>query len=181
MKRLLILALLACEPRAAEQQTQQTTPVADSTKAAASHSDAMITEAENVVSFLAGDADFDQLSLADTVELYVADEGGGARSKVDRDTLGDRNAWRVGGDRAHSFVPSGLLTRMTAKAGAHFRCQEVALESRVASLVAVPHVGVKLEPPDAASCLQTWNATFVFDTTGARPRLTAAVWDQWEW
>jgi hypothetical protein len=29
--------------------------------------------------------------------------------------------------------------------------------------------------------LQTWNATFVFDGDAERPRLTAVVFDQWEW
>jgi hypothetical protein len=42
-------------------------------------------------------------------------------------------------------------------------------------------VGVKLEPANAKSCLESWNATFVYDTTGGRTRLIAAIYDQWEW
>jgi hypothetical protein len=43
---------------------------------------------------------------------------------------------------------------------------------------------VSLQPDIAApSCLRTWNATFVFDTsaTGEPPRLSGVLYDQWEW
>lgn len=158
-------------------------PAAESAVGSAAH-DAVVLEgaAAEVVSFLAGDADFDALSLADTVEFYLVPEAGGARARVSRRTLRDRYAWGVGeGAARHSFVPSGLLTKMTTRAGRHFNCRESTLASRVPSLAARPHVGVRLEPPDAQSCLDTWNATFVFDTAGGRPRLVAAVYDQWEW
>ena len=134
------------------------------------------------MSFLAGDADFEALDLADTVELYVAPEGGGGRARISRERLRDRLAWRVGtGNAQRSFVPTGLLTKMTTSVGKHMNCHEYPLASRVPALATRPHVGVKLEPPDAKSCLETWNATFVFDTSGATPRLIAAVYDQWEW
>jgi hypothetical protein len=57
----------------------------------------------------------------------------------------------------------------------------VPLASRVPALAARPHVGVRLEPSTPKSCLETWNATFVFDTSAATPRLVAALYDQWEW
>jgi hypothetical protein len=138
--------------------------------------------AEEIVSFLAGDADFEAVELADTVVLYVAPEGGGATARISRARLRDRNAWRVGsGSTQHSFVPTGLLTKMTTRVGKHMNCREADLATRVPNLASRPHVGVRLEPPEMKSCLETWNATFVFDTAGGPPRLIAAVYDQWEW
>jgi hypothetical protein len=40
---------------------------------------------------------------------------------------------------------------------------------------------VRLQPDGAQSCLQSWNATFVFDTAGGSPRLIGVIYDQWEW
>ena len=138
--------------------------------------------AAEVVSFLYGDADFEVLNLADTVELLVVPEGGGQRARVPRAQLRDRYEWRVGtGASQRSFVPTGVLTKMTTRAGMHMNCRAQQLASRVPALANRPHVGVRLEPPDMQSCLETWNATFVFDTGGTRPRLIAAVYDQWEW
>jgi hypothetical protein len=72
-------------------------------------------------------------------------------------------------------------TRMTTRPGRHFNCHEYPLGSRFPHLATLPHVGVKLEPDRPASCLESWNATFVFDTSAGRPQLIAAVYDQWEW
>ena len=59
-------------------------------------------------------------------------------------------------------------------------CREQPLERKFPRLARFPHVGTMLEPERARSCLQTWNMTFVFDTSEG-PRLIAAVYDQWEW
>ena len=136
-----------------------------------------------IVAFLAGDVEFEDVHLADTVELRLAPEGGGTRVRVHRDSLRSPQAWRLRvGGADYSFVPPSLLTRMTVKAGRHFNCQEYALATRAPDLAQSPHVGVKREPDAPASCLQSWNATFVFDTTGAdAPVLVAAIYDQWEW
>jgi hypothetical protein len=78
-------------------------------------------------------------------------------------------------------VPPHRLTKLTVKEGRHFNCLEYPLASRFPELAKLPHVGVKLEPDTARSCLQSWNATFVFDASAQSPRLVAAVYDQWEW
>jgi len=61
------------------------------------------------------------------------------------------------------------------------RCTPSDLKTHFPALAAQPHVGIKLEPPNAKSCLESWNATFIYDTTGGRTRLIAAIYDQWEW
>jgi len=142
--------------------------------------------ARELASFLAGDAALDTLALADTVELHLAPEGTGTSTgtsvRLSRGELRDRNAWRMrAGQRWYSFVPPSGLTQTTVRAGTHFNCREVPLASRVPALATRPHVGVRLEPPTPKSCLETWNATFVFDTSAATPRLVAALYDQWEW
>jgi hypothetical protein len=142
--------------------------------------------ARELTSFLAGETELDTSALADTVELHLPPEGAGtsegASVRLERSTLGVRDAWRIqAGQRSFSFVPPGGLTRTTVRAGTHFACREVPLASRSPALATRPHVGVRLEPPEPTSCLQTWNVTFVFDTTAAKPRLVAALYDQWEW
>ena len=136
--------------------------------------------------FLAHDAQLDTLALADTVELHLPAEATGTATGTSvrrtREALRDRDAWTIrAGNRSFSFVPPNGLTRTTERAGTHFNCRELPLASRAPTLGARPHVGVRLEPPESKSCLDGWNATFVFDTTGARPRLVAALYDQWEW
>lgn len=85
------------------------------------------------------------------------------------------------GARRYSFVPGAHLTERTLRVGRHFNCQEQPLATRAPELAAHPHVGVRLQPPAANSCLETWNATFVFDTAAGAPRLVAVLYDQWEW
>ena len=138
--------------------------------------------ARHLVGFLRGELPLDSGALADTVELRVAPEGGGAVSRVGRDALRDRSAWVVAGsERRVALVPPASFSTVSTKVGRHFNCQEQDLATRAPDLVSRPHVGVRLQPDDAQSCLQSWNATFVFDTAGGRPRLTAVVYDQWEW
>ena len=137
------------------------------------------------MSFLAGDASFDRLALADTVELHLPAEGAGtptgASVRLGRDALRNRSAWRIGAaGRTFSFVPPASLTKRTVRAGTHFNCRETPLATRMPDLPARPHVGVRLEPAESKSCLDLWNATFLFDTS-ASPRLVGAVYDQWEW
>jgi hypothetical protein len=132
--------------------------------------------------FLAGFEPFDKLDLADTVDLYVAPDGGGARARISRETLRDPKAWQVeSGGQIRTFAPNGLRTRVITAVGRYMNCQPSDLKTRFPQLAAVPHVGVRLEPPRVKSCLETWNATFLFDTTGGRTRIVAAIYDQWEW
>jgi len=72
------------------------------------------------------------------------------------------------------------MTKLTTKVGRHFNCNEQSLATKFPRLAQFPHVGTVLEPANRTSCLQTWNMTFVFDTS-SRPRILAAVYDQWEW
>ena len=139
------------------------------------------SSARRVVEFLRGKASFEQIALSDTVTLFVSPEGGGGRTTFARDQLRQPSAWRVrSGGRVISLAPPAGLTRLTTKVGRHFNCAEQSLASKFPRLAQRPHVGTVLAPENASSCLQTWNVTFVFDT-GSRPRLVAAVYDQWEW
>ena len=138
--------------------------------------------AREIVAFLNGEVGFEKISLADTVVLYLSPEGGGTRASFARENLSTPSRWVIrSGRQSYSFVPPRTLTKMTVKAGRHFNCAEYGLASRFSDLATLPHVGVKLEPETSSSCLQSWNATFVFDTIERSPRLVAAVYDQWEW
>lgn len=142
----------------------------------------MEREAAEAARFLSGHARFDALHLADSVDLYVAPEGGGGRQRFPREALRQPQFWQVAsGGRTRSFVPGGLRTRLVTAPGKHMNCQPTELSNRFPNLATLPHVGVRLEPPRVKSCLETWNITFIFDTTGGDPRIVAAVYDQWEW
>ncbi|HMG19522.1 MAG TPA: hypothetical protein VK573_12410 [Gemmatimonadales bacterium] len=138
--------------------------------------------ANDVVAFLRGQVGFDRIRLADTVVLYVSPEGGGARAAFKREQLRHPSNWVVRSGRpTYVFAPRPGLAKVTTRVGRHFNCLEYPLSSRFAELARLPHVGVKLEPERAASCLQSWNVTLVFDATARPPHLVAAVYDQWEW
>jgi hypothetical protein len=142
---------------------------------------ALDSAAKEIVAFLQGKRPFDGIPLADTVVLYLSPEGGGTRAAFTRESLRTPASWNVQSDgQKYSFVPLPL-TRMTTRPGRHFNCHEYPLGSRFPHLATLPHVGVKLEPEPPRSCLESWNATFVFDTVAGPPSLVAAVYDQWEW
>ncbi len=138
--------------------------------------------ARQVVGFLRAEVPFDSLALADTVELRVAPEGGSGASKVSRAALHDRAAWTVWAPpRRFPLVPPARYSTLSTSVGRHFNCLEQDLATRAPDLASRPHVGARLQPESPQSCLQSWNATFVFDTAGGHPRLTAVIYDQWEW
>ena len=138
--------------------------------------------ARSVVRFLRTGSSFDSLLLADTVELRVAPEGGGASRRVARQALRDRYAWTIGdGNRRVVLVPPVGHAAIDFAVGQHYRCQVQDLARSAQDWAARPHVGVRQQPDSAASCLQSWNATFVFDTAAGDPRLTGVLYDQWEW
>lgn len=138
--------------------------------------------ASQAARFLAGYESFAKLDLADSVDLYIAPDGGGDRVRMARAQLADRNAWQVQGiRRTQSFVPTGMRTRLVPAVGKYMNCMPSDMRTRFPQLASSPHVGVKLEPPNAKSCLEAWSLTFVYDTTGGRTRLIAAIYDQWEW
>lgn len=144
--------------------------------------DALEQSAREIVEFLRGKAAFETIALADTVTLYLSPDGGEVLSAFSREQLRRPSQWVLRtGRRTYSFAPPRSLKKMTAKADIHFNCLDYPLASRFPDLAKLPHVGVKLEPDSAGSCLQTWNATFVFDTSARPARLVAAVYDQWEW
>jgi hypothetical protein len=142
---------------------------------------ALDSSARRLVGFLQGKARFDQIELSDTVTLLVSPEGGGGSATFARGELRDPSAWKVrSGGRSVSFAPPARLTKLTTKVGRHLKCKEQSLASKVPRFAQSPHVGTLLERESTASCLATWNVTFVFDT-GARPRIVAALYDQWKW
>ena len=138
--------------------------------------------AQNVVGYLRAQVPFDSLALADTVELRIAPEGGGARRRVSSAALRDPTGWTVGeGARRVRLIPPAAYTAASTAVGRHYRCQAQDLALVAPEWAERPHVGVRLQPDTAASCLQSWNATLVFDTVGGRLRLSGVLYDQWEW
>ena len=139
--------------------------------------------ATEIVGFLRSNVSFEKIRLADTVALYVSPEGGGTVTHLTREQLREPSSWVISSGRStYSFVPPQRFSKLTAKAGLHFNCLEYSLASRFRELAKLPHVGVKLEPVKPTSCLESWNATFIFNDSGTQPpRLVAAVYDQWEW
>jgi hypothetical protein len=170
-------ALSACsrDSRIPETSTPVTAPAGESA--------ALVHAAENIVAFLRGELPFDSITAADTVTIRLAPEGGGDSTRVSRERLRERASWsvRAGSGTAYPLAPPATLTTLTTREGRHFNCREYALSSRAPELAAFPHVGTRLAPPDAGSCLQTWNVTFVFDPHTDDPTLVAVVYDQWEW
>ena len=144
----------------------------------------LVAAAKDVVAFLEGGGHFDRIHLADTVDLYVSPEGGGNHSTLSRDALAVPTNWKVAAPKngtTYSLVPPKTLTKLTSRVGRHFNCLDYPLSSRFEHLARLPHVGIKLEPDGASSCLQTWNLTLVFDPEKRPPTVVAAVYDQWEW
>jgi hypothetical protein len=170
-------ALSACSRESRVPETS--TPPATST----SHAAGLVDAAESIVAFLRGELPFDSITTADTVTLRLAPEGGGDSTRVARELLRERASWsvRAGSGSDYPLAPPATLTTLTTREGRHFNCRDYALSSRAPDLAAFPHVGTRLAPPDAGSCLQTWNLTFIFDPDTAHPTLVAVVYDQWEW
>lgn len=134
-----------------------------------------------VVRFLQGRVSFDSVALADSVTLHVAPEGGGGTAVHARDELRDPTSWTVvSGGRSYVLAPPPGSATLTTKTNRHFNCMEYDLASRNAELARLPHVGTRLQSGQATSCLGSWNLTLVFDSM-ERPRLVAAMYDQWEW
>lgn len=143
---------------------------------------ALRSAAEDIVAFLRGGAAYETLSLADTVELVIPAEGGGTRHRMSREALRDRQAWTVQANgQQYSLIPAAHFTEMRVAPSRHLNCREGPLSARVPGFAESPHVGVRLEAPEVESCLQGWNVTFVFDSTSGQLRLSAAIYDQWEW
>jgi hypothetical protein len=139
--------------------------------------------ARRIIAFLRGEVPFDRIRVADTVTFHVRPDGVEARTTtLGRRQLRDRSNWKVNAlGAAASLVPHRDLTRLTTRVGGHLNCFEYRLSSRFPDLARLPHVGTRLDPGEGASCLQTHNATFVFDPNAKPPTLVAVVYDQFEW
>jgi hypothetical protein len=140
--------------------------------------------AREMVTFLQGDAPL-PAGVADSVVLYLAPEGGGNSAVRRRAALEDPSAWAVHSaelDTTYPFAPPEGLTELAMEPGRHMRCFDESLGEISEELAALPHVGVRLSPPDVlVSCLQTWNLTFVFHPSADPLTLVAVIYDQWEW
>lgn len=169
---------LSLQCRGAEPEADGRAPSSSASSEESDH-DSLRNEAVALVEFLRGSATLDPNLLADSVVFWLAAEGGGDVRVVTRNVLQARSEWRVGD---HNLVPPSSLTELTIRPGSHFNCLEMSLASRFPELGGLPHVGVRLAPPDFASCLQTWNATLVFRKGPAeQPKLIGVAYDQWEW
>lgn len=179
--RWLVVALLlaACGGREGDTHRDTAAPV-DTAAHAAAEPD-IEAAARHVIAFLQEKEPFDSGRLSDSVALYVAPEGGGGRAVYAREALRLPASWTVtSGQRTYSLTPPAENDSLTLKAGRHFNCREYDLTSRYPELASQAHVGTRLMPAGQRSCLQSWNLTLVFESTAER-RLTAAVYDQWEW
>lgn len=153
----------------------------DPVRRGATNSTALDSAARRVVEFLRGRLSFEQIRLSDTVAFYVSPEGGLGHARFTREQLRRPSAWVVR-SRGHDFplAPPAHMGKLTTKVGRHLNCGEQPLAAKFPQLAHLPHVGTMLQPENLGSCLQTWNMTFVFDTS-TRPRLVAVAYDQWEW
>jgi hypothetical protein len=134
-----------------------------------------------ILAFLRREKAFSTIELADSVDLYVGRDAGGTRTRYARMDLQRPSLWVARSSRGnYRLVPPSSHPVTTMKRGAHFICNERKLSESFPELARKPHVGVLLEPEFRESCAQAWNVTFVFDDA-ARPRLVAAVYDQFEW
>lgn len=138
----------------------------------------LVRATERLIAFLRAEAPLPDGLLADSVTLMLAPEGGGSSRVAAAAELRDRAAWQVDG---RSLLPPSSLQRLTLHPGSHVNCRTLSLGALYPELARRPHVGALLAAAAGESCLQTWNATFVFDQSRAAPRLTAVVYDQWEW
>jgi hypothetical protein len=146
-----------------------------------SNTAALDSAARRVVEFLQGRLSFEQIALSDTVTFHVSPEGGKGLTRFTREQLRSPSAWVVR-SMGHNYplAPATGMTKLKTKVGRHLNCGEQALAAKFPQLGRFPHVGTTLQPENLRSCLQTWNMTFVFDTT-AHPRVIAVAYDQWEW
>jgi hypothetical protein len=153
------------------------------TRISVSRAEAFVAAAEMVIEFLQGDGELGALSLSDTVTMYLARESGGGVAKVAASDLRDRSSWRIPSYGGHTYVlvPPASLSGLTTRFGRHMKCFEYDLAYEFPELAPLPHVGTRLDPEDMTSCLQTWNLTLVFAADTLPPKLTAVVYDQWEW
>jgi hypothetical protein len=148
------------------------------------HPEELVQAAARIIGFLRGNVGLERIRLADTVVLYLSPEGGGTRRAIPRARLRDPANWSVRSEElgaTYRFTPPAGLTKLTTSIGHHFKCFEYPLYSQFGEIAQLPHVGTKLEPADASSCLQSWNLTLVFAADEPSPILVAAVYDQWEW
>ena len=178
------VVLAACVGDDPKPSQRSAPPDTATTPLGAHQPDELLAAAKDVIAFLQSGENFDRIHVADTVALYVSPEGGGSHVALTRNSLADRANWKVAAPRngpSYSLVPPKTLTKLTSRVGRHFNCLDYPLSSRFENLSRLPHVGTKLEPDRASSCLQTWNLTLVFDPEKRPPTLVAAVYDQWEW
>lgn len=155
---LILAALLACGD--APDGAKDSARASDTGGAAGAGTDrapadlALERAARQAVGFLRGEVPADALALADTVEIRVAPEGGGAARRVPRQALAERASWAVAvGGRRVALAPPAVYSSVSTSVGRHFNCQEQDLASRAPDLATRPHVGVRLQPDSAASCL----------------------------
>jgi len=134
-----------------------------------------------VLAFLRREKAFSTIVLADSVEIYVGKDAGGTRTLYARNDLQRPSLWIARSSRGnYKLAPPASHVVPTVKRGVHFNCTERKLAESFPQLARRPHVGVMLEPEFRENCMQTWNVTFVFDDS-IKPRLIAAIYDQFEW
>jgi hypothetical protein len=140
--------------------------------------------ATKIIAFLQGRIRADEIHLADTVALHLAPGGGGGQTRLAREQLRQPAAWMIRAARGtgtYRIAPPPGHNVLATRVGEHFNCHPSALARVSEELARLPHVGARLQPPGAESCLQSWNVTLVFDPVRRPATLVAVLYDQWEW
>jgi hypothetical protein len=159
-------------------------PRGETTVHAAHRPEELVDAATKVIGFLQGRVGAGEIHLADTVALHLAPGGGGGQTRIPREQLRDPAAWVIrarDGAGTYRIAPPNGHSVLATRVGEHFNCHPSALARVSEELARLPHVGTRLQPPGAESCLQSWNATLVFDPNRRPATLVAVLYDQWEW
>lgn len=140
--------------------------------------------AARFVGFLQGRVGADEIRLADTVALHLASGGGGGQTRLPKEQLRNPASWVIPAARGtgtYRIAPPTGHSVLATRVGEHFNCHPAPLARVSGELARLPHVGTRLQPPAAESCLQSWNLTLVFDPVRRPATLVAVLYDQWEW
>ena len=187
MRKIIVAALLLCacgDSNSDNDVPASEQPAAADTQAALppNRDVQLVAATDAIIAFLRGEAPYDSAAFGDSVTLYMNPEGTVIQRTLARTQLRDTASWTLHWGRGtYRVAPPPAPATVQMLPGRHFRCQEADLSATMPQLAALPHVGVRIDPPGTAGCIQVWNSTFVFAAGAGAPRLVGVVYDQFEW